>query len=127
MLFLTPESLPICRRLEIMFFHEVDYKFGRSIIRPLNSFYLFENLACLAPLTVNEVAETLLEDVEEHLMYVLPHVDQVIISLEEKRNVYLSKHGQILKFVSLYSGFDSGCPLLLHRHLLFDSLYTEVV
>ena len=83
MIFFTPESLPVSRRLKIMFFHKVDYKFSWSIVRPLDCFNLFEDLPCLLPFSVDEVTEAFLEDVKEHLMNVLPHVNQVVISLEE--------------------------------------------
>ena len=83
MIFLTPESLPVCRRLKIMFFHKVDYKFSGSIVRPLDCFNLFEDFPCLLPFSVDEVTEAFLEDVKEHLVNVLPHVNQVVISLEE--------------------------------------------
>ena len=104
---------PIFRCFEVGLLHEVHEFFSWAIGCLLYELDLHQHLSGALEIALQIVLETLVKHVEEDLGVAVAHLEQILVSLEEKGHVDLAEHDRLLKGVPVETGLDSGRALLL--------------
>ena len=96
-----------------MLFHNLHKALRRAIRHLLQHLHRLQNLVRKMPIAFDIHTETIAKRVEESLRELGPHLNQVLVSLEESRYLNLARDDFLFVLVSMNTSFNSLLLLLL--------------